>query len=820
MPARTRKPVTSAPAAGTLPATFTPDPRHLLPPVGTPSGPPATQRFRVQRARDLVNLQVSAYGCELASVDGATVLRPVVPGARLEVRLPFQHLGEQSSADGDPALALPVHARTAGGTRLVFGVPADEVVGYSVAGILAALSRLPLVVVPLALPRPAPRGVVDRVPVVHLTDGLLLSRADGGLVVTTTTAQERTSLLREDVGAVAGALRASLRWARARSVLARESATNLTRREVADLADLLRRAPSSRPVVSRPRAPRTDETAIEAPYRLLLSPSSAAGWAHATVPVEATEGRVELWHSRLGVRGAKGKVDELDAGQRVVRAVWNRDRDLGYGAGEHDTVPFRMSLDSRDRTVLVTQTSDPKALVPPRPVDAHKLSLSALGASLDLHGHWPAENGVSPEVLSWDHVAPTGRDQFVKVVYPGYLFPFGHAAALVKQTVRRVDLTGAPVATLHTEFFLVVTQPVRAYSARDMPFSEVRVRPLTTLDLLDPNSHGVGAFGQTLFWPTLASTGQPLEVLLECLDRDGRRLTLHTPLLFVGERITPIDPPPATGPAFTVEVAPAATVVSTWASRPIDGLAQHIALAESATPGETSVETHRLRFTGTPAAAPTLSSTPSLVDADVVLPAVQRLGPLGAATTTTVVYPAAYLADGYGGSNAVLEQFLTVQAAVAVDFTKGSDRAGGFLAPSLSIQAVTRRQGAVGDPAGYTSAGFDAKTALAGLLPKLFGLFDLTDLLDALGVFDHAPKFLTSALDQIAALLQDLSSLQRSLHDAEDRLTADAGSAPTKALQSAAADALTALAPKAAAVTSAAEAVVAAVTGLQQPASP
>ncbi|MCW2776715.1 MAG: hypothetical protein JWN17_440, partial [Frankiales bacterium] len=389
-----------------------------------------------------------------------------------------------------------------------------------------------------------------------------------------------------------------------------------------------------------------------------------------------------------------------------------------------------------------------------------------------------------------------------------------------KQTVRRVDLTGAPVATLHTEFFLVVTQPVRAYSARDMPFSEVRVRPLTTPDLLDPNSHGVGAFGQMLFWPTLSSNGQPLDFLLECLDRDGRRLTLHTPLLFVGERITPIDPPPKTGPAFTVEVAPAATVVSTWARRPIDGLAQNIALAESATPGETSVETHRLRFTGTPAPAPTLSSTPSLVDADVVLPAVQRLGPLGAATTTTVVYPAAYLADGYGGSNAVLEQFLTVQAAVAVDFTKGSDRAGGFLAPSLSIQAVTRRQGAVGDPAGYTSAGFDAKTALAGLLPRLFGLFDLTDLLDALGVFDHAPKFLTSALDQVAAVLQDLSALQRSLQDAEARLTADAGSAPTKALQTAAADALAALAPRAAAVASAAEAVVAAVTGLQQPAVP
>ena len=793
---------------------FDPDPQHLLPPIGVQKGPAATQRFRVQRSRDLVNLQVSAYGCELVTADGTTVLRPVAARARIEVRLPFQHLGEQSFADEEGSPPPPVRARAAYGTRLVFSVPTGEQIDYSVEGVLTALSRLPLIVVPLAQPAAVDRGLLDQVPIAVLTGGLSLFRGKDGLVLANT--PQGTALATGD--GVVGVLLTALGLGLARQILARESATDLARVKVPDWAGLLVQGPVFRPASSAPRAPRTDETAIEAPYRLLLSPSSAAGFAHATLPVEASGGRVELWHSRLGVRTADGGVDELSAAQRIVRAVWNRDRDLGENA--HDTVPFRMSLDSRDRTVLVTQTSDPKARFAPRPVDAHKLYLSALGAYLDLHGHWPQEHGISPEIESWDHIAPMGRDQFVKVVSPGYLFPFGHSAALVKQTVRRVDLTGGPVARLHTEFFLVVTEPVRSYQQHDLPFVEIRIRPLVTPDLLDPNLHGVDGLGQMLFWPMLSSDGSRLPFALECLDRDGRRIRLHTPLLFVGERIDE-QKPPKKGQKFVVTLPPAAQVISTWESlEQVDGQGQHIAFAPSATPGETSVETRFLQFTGTPQSSPNLDAVPRLVDAEVILPAVQRLGPPGAATSTTVTYPAEYLADGYTGSNAVLEQFLSVTSPVGVDFSQSSDRAGGFLAPNLSIQAVTRKQGAVGDPAGYTAGGFNAKDALKGLVPKLFGLFDLTDLLDAIGVFDHAPKFLTSALDQIAALLQDLESLQQGLEQAASRLAADAVSAPTKGMQDAAKAAAAALGPQTAAVSAAAAAVVSAVTGLQQPAVP
>ena len=79
--------------------------------------------------------------------------------------------------------------------------------------------------------------------------------------------------------------------------------------------------------------------------------------------------------------------------------------------------------------------------IEPVPVGADALWLSSLGAWLDLHGAWttkPYSAVQMQSILSWDHVAPMGRDQYVRVVYPGYLYPFGHQAALVKLTERKM----------------------------------------------------------------------------------------------------------------------------------------------------------------------------------------------------------------------------------------------------------------------------------------------------------------------------------------------------------------------------------------------
>ena len=45
------------------------------------------------------------------------------------------------------------------------------------------------------------------------------------------------------------------------------------------------------------------------------------------------------------------------------------------------------------------------------------------------------ENVVPLDLIEWDHLATQGRDHYVKIVYEGYLYPFGHRATLVKVTI-------------------------------------------------------------------------------------------------------------------------------------------------------------------------------------------------------------------------------------------------------------------------------------------------------------------------------------------------------------------------------------------------
>jgi hypothetical protein len=113
---------------------------------------------------------------------------------------------------------------------------------------------------------------------------------------------------------------------------------------------------STHPAIDEP-AP--DQTAIEAPWRLMLSPYADAGWAHASQPV-SHDGRTELWHTRLGERktNASGSfVDESDPTRRTVRAIWSPDYNKNQPPTLLDAGPFRTSLKPRDRHDIVRLTA-------------------------------------------------------------------------------------------------------------------------------------------------------------------------------------------------------------------------------------------------------------------------------------------------------------------------------------------------------------------------------------------------------------------------------------------------------------------------------
>ena len=473
------------------------------------------------------------------------------------------------------------------------------------------------------------------------------------------------------------------------------------------MSSLIGRAGLIRPdIVARPRPratlsrpPRQFETAIEAPYRLVISPSARAGWTHATEPVgaEGAPHRIELWHTRLGVRvedDERVSVDERRNTQRVVRALWARDREgpeLFEGAlggitfpnwqslkwpGRVDK-PFRSSLDPGDRHMLVRQSAESwldahKKPIPPEPVDVEGLWLSALGAWLDLHGEWntdPYSENEIRSILLWDHVAPLGRDQFVRVVYPGYLFPFGHKTSLVKLTERKMKDAAPSVAGLYQQKFLLVGQPRRSYARRNFPFDELGVTPLVTPTLdNDPDPSNP-------FIPRVSNA--PFNWVLHCVDKEQRPVRLVTPLIWV----------PAGYPNLPA-------VVALYHSSGIDKVAadgQDIAYAEVSKGGDTVVATVQLHFDGEPEK---VKSEPLLMDASVELPAIQRLSPIG---PVTIEYSDIYLANGFQSAKNVAEVWAELPTPPKLSFGQGSaagsDKAGGFLQPNLEVAGPLPRQG-------------------------------------------------------------------------------------------------------------------------------
>ena len=131
----------------------------------------------------------------------------------------------------------------------------------------------------------------------------------------------------------------------------------------------------------------------------------------------------------------------------------------------------------------------------PRPSTAHRLHLSSLGALIDVEGTW-SRRPDRVDIEQWRHLASLGRDHYVRVVYAGYLVPFGHAASLVKVTERVFEGDpNARIAVLRQRFFILVRERVRRYvplrpshqlKGRNFPFTEVEILTRVTPDLQAP----------------------------------------------------------------------------------------------------------------------------------------------------------------------------------------------------------------------------------------------------------------------------------------------------------------------------------------------
>lgn len=573
--------------------------------------------------------------------------------------------------------------------------------------------------------------------------------------------------------------------------------------------------------------PADTQTALELPYRLVISPNRDVAWLHRAGPF-TSRGRTELWHTRLALKAPDG-VTELSADHRAsLRAIWSPDYDSESPpestAEDPDLGLTAMSPSDRHQLVILTsafhgyEVEDYLELpmldvfggggaygvrLPfteryvPQPFEAQQLMLSPLGGWLRSRGHWtPPHQSVerpwrlpdirelftlldpapprraeriveSPAILhrrpqheperldlsEWVHVASQGRDHYVRIVYEGRLLPFGHRAALVKVTERKFQDTGGIVgAYLMQRMFIVVREHEKTYGHEDrgMPFKRVRLTTLVTPDIAPPSP----VYGHRSFWVdvmTSPSTSEHFQFHVIGTDVAEETVDFTIPMMFA---------------SISEDATTLPTVLGAYNDSSSEQL---VALRDAHVPGQkvmfaeqgagaakpsttTQLVTDALNFAVDPA-----SAAPRLLKADVRIPQVQEL--LGSNGATTIRLFEDYVASGLDPKTGVFAEIAKLDVSKAT----GSDpfsalaadslgvefqatQAGGFATPNLGVSTLSRELGPLaGTVADAVADNFDPASFFGGVTAQIFGSFSLADVLPkSTTLGDTAPKLRTA----------------------------------------------------------------------------
>jgi hypothetical protein len=387
-------------------------------------------------------------------------------------------------------------------------------------------------------------------------------------------------------------------------------------------------------------------------------------------------------------------------------------------------------------------------------------------------------------VEEWLHQGTLGRDHYVKVVYAGNLFPFGHRASLVKVTERKFEphptQPSLKVAYLRQRMFIVVREPIITQALgttpddRKMPFKSIQITTASTPMLDDPGDSDYGNQKQSLFWPRVG--GKDFQFSLRVEDMEGGLHEMTMPLAFIGKEILAREaggqstPLPQLISDYNTGASPAEKTARR--KRPFGG--QMVAFAIAETPGDTAFETANVEFNAVKKNSYPFF-VPVLNEADVEAPAVSQL--TGNALSR-IRYSPVYLSNGFtSGANSANagEIFLELPDLQEFNVEGQGDKSGGLVQPNMKISAFSRKAGTVGgdtdtfaggefDPEKYFGGGDDSPPDLKSVFsPKLFGVIDLWNILEAVGLDlpGKAPRFVTEALNVIEKLINDAARLKQ-----------------------------------------------------------
>jgi hypothetical protein len=473
---------------------------------------------------------------------------------------------------------------------------------------------------------------------------------------------------------------------------------------------------------------RSQFSAIEAPWRLVLSPHPDGRWTHSGRSV--TNGaKTELWHTRLGVRPSSGPgVDENSATNRTARAVFSPDQMASGNPSDTDFSPFRNSLRRYDRHNIVHATADRK-LTGNAPVAVERLMLTSLGSWLDVHGEWDLQ-GI--DLVEWRHRATLGRDQFVRVVTKGFLFPLGHRAVQVRITERKIAhdtsqrLEGKPVAYLRQRLFIVVREPVKRFGQREFPFRVVQFKTLVTPNLVDPtpaesivlaeSPTSAPSGNATAFWPRYeeGATTKDVWFQLEGTDWDGKIISFAAPQIFVPASADPGADIAKLVAAYNGEPGAFTPIPDSSDRRNLPTGGQKIAFALSLKPGDTTLETDTLILAALNAVG-IPHFLPAMRGAMVTITAVRQISK--GSGPSLIRFDKGYLGAPSSTFGNAGEVFARIDAPAGVAFP--AEKTGGLVAPDFTPQGISRTFGPTGDVEKFASGSFDPAAIFAGI--KILG---------------------------------------------------------------------------------------------------
>jgi hypothetical protein len=349
------------------------------------------------------------------------------------------------------------------------------------------------------------------------------------------------------------------------------------------------------------------------------------------------------------------------------------------------------------------------------------------------------------DLSEWNHIATQGRDHYVRIVYEGELWPFRHRAALIKVTERKFKTHGSIVgAYLMQRMFIVVRQPLMTFPAthRGSPFRRVRLTTMVTPDILPPAKiDGT----QRSFWVRVQSGGSTPRFQFHAVgtDADGRDVDFTIPMIFVSFR----DLPHASRLA---EIAKEYN--KSYAAARANTFGADVTFASTGGDGaneNTRLPTDNIEFAVNPEGTPAIMRR-----ARVHVPQIEDI--LGKSDPVSIRFFADYVKSGFDAGAEVFAEVSAesgtfdplkplanlVAATKAVRFT--SDQAGGISTPDLDVSSLTRKLGPLaGTPAEAVDDQFDPSSVFPAGMARLFGTFDLADLLPKASMSENAPKMRT-----------------------------------------------------------------------------